>query len=85
MIADDLTIARKPKVNSEALANGAVNGVASTNNGIGSKRKRSADEASIDPQEQVSKRGKVKEASSNGDDLVVLDDAGDGAIVVDDD
>lgn len=84
MIAGDLTIARKPKMNSEALPNGAVNGAASTN-GSGTKRKRSADEASINQLEQISKRGKVKETSSNGDDLVVLDDAGDGAIVLDDD
>lgn len=84
MIADDLTIARKPKVDSEALPNGAVNGGASTN-GAGPKRKRSADEASIEQQDQISKRGKVKETSSRGDDLVVLDDAGDGAIVLEDD
>ncbi|KAA6406708.1 MAG: ubiquitin-activating enzyme E1 3 [Lasallia pustulata] len=84
MIAGDLTIARKPKMNSEALPNGAVNGAASAN-GSGTKRKRSADEASINQLEQISKRGKVKETSSNGDDLVVLDDAGDGAIVLDDD
>lgn len=84
MIADDLTIARKPKLNSEALHNGSVNGAASTN-GVGTKRKRSADEDSIDQQEQISKRGKVKEVDTNGNDLVVLDDAGDGAIVLDDD
>ena len=84
MIPDDLEIARKPKVNSEAVPNGSVNGVASIN-GTGTKRKRSADESSIDQQEQIKKRGKVKEAPANDDDLVVLDYAGDGAIVLDDD
>lgn len=84
MIADDLTIARRPKVNSGAHLNGAVNGAHSTN-GTSTKRKRSADDASIDQQEQSSKRGKVKEASANGDDLITLDDAGDGAIILDDD
>ncbi|KAI4123719.1 MAG: hypothetical protein LQ347_006047 [Umbilicaria vellea] len=84
MIADGLTIARRPKMISEAHPNGAAKGAASAN-GISTKRKRSADDASIDQQEQVSKRGKVKEASANGDDLVILDDASDGAIVLDDD
>lgn len=84
MIADGLTIARRPKMISEAHPNGAANGAASTN-GISTKRKRSADDASIDQQEHVSKRGKVKEAPSNRDDLVILDDASDGAIVLDDD
>jgi len=76
-------IARKPKVHDETPIHGGTNGASATN-GTSTKRKRSVDEAEIE-QLEIKKRGKVREASSKDDNLVVLDDAGDGAIVIDDD
>lgn len=83
-----LDIARKPKAALAPIVNGDANGHADTN-GIGSKRKRDAEELDeIAPQD--AKRSKfqknMKAESYQGDDVNIADDANnDGAIVIDDD
>ncbi|KAJ4367622.1 E1 ubiquitin-activating protein uba2 [Neocucurbitaria cava] len=90
-LPEDLKIAKKPKapapeVNGHATMNGTVpvtNGVTTgTANGA---TKRKADEADLED-DIVRKKGKVmEEPKQNGDDVVIVDDANDGAIVIDDD
>ncbi|CAO2650704.1 Nn.00g019960.m01.CDS01 [Neocucurbitaria sp. VM-36] len=90
-LPEELKIAKKPKtpapeINGHAIvnrtsptANGLTNG---TTNGA---TKRKADDADLED-EIVRKRGKVmEEPTNNGDDVVIVDDANDGAIVIDDD
>jgi ubiquitin-like 1-activating enzyme E1 B len=81
-LPNKLNIARKPK----PAPISKTNGHDATANGT-TKRKRDADEAEIE-EESARKRGKAAEqfakAAQNGD-TIVLDDAVDGAIVIDDD
>lgn len=74
-------VGRKPKSISAPSTNGQVNG-APLANGIVGKRKRDADEAELEEQHESKKRGKVK-PSTLKDELIVLDDASNGAIVID--
>ena len=78
-----------------SFTNGHTNG---TTNGVEapSKRKRDADEAELDVEQETKKRGRVLEqpvktnghhSNGNGDDVIHLDDdaGGGGAIMIDDD
>lgn len=58
-----------------------MNGGPLRNGNVG-KRKRTADEADLDDQRDVKRRGIVP-AATNDDDLIVLDDTTNGAIVID--
>lgn len=81
MVPHTIEVARKPKSLSGPSTNGEVNG-APVHNGLVGKRKRDADEAELDDQEQIKKRGKIQ-VPANNDDLVVLDDSSNGAILID--
>lgn len=90
-LPEEFKIATKPKkpvpeTNGHATVNGTVpttNGL--TNGTMNGATKRKADDAGLED-EIVRKKGKVmEEPQKNGDDIVVLDDANDGAIVIDDD
>lgn len=98
-LPDGVVIAKKPKapsreVNGHATvngtmptANGLTNGTTngSTNGITNGATKRKADDADLED-EVVRKKGKVmEEPQKNSDDIVILDDANDGAIVIDDD
>lgn len=91
-LPDDVNIALKPKAlvpetNGHATTNGTVpaatNGL--TNGATNGATKRKADDAGLED-EITRKKGKVME-EMNGvkDDIVVLDDANEGAIIIDDD
>ena len=60
-----------------------LNGVSNGVNGATAKRKRHADDAELD-QATASKRGKMQGMPSKTDDIVVLDDSDNGAIMIDD-
>ncbi len=76
-----IEVARKPKLISTPSTNGVINRVPIQNGFVG-KRKRDADEADLEEQEQIRKRGKIQ-ATTTDDDLIVLDDSSKGAIVID--
>ena len=85
-----LEIARKPSLEPIApITNGNTNGHAGTN-GIGTKRKRDAEEMDEPAVPQEAKRSKMqknmKAEAYQGDDVTIADDGNDdGAIVIDDD
>ncbi|KAI9871470.1 MAG: E1 ubiquitin-activating protein uba2 [Pleopsidium flavum] len=81
LVPQKLEVARKPKSISAPTTNGAGNRVPVQNGFVG-KRKRNADEADLDEQEQTRKRGKLQ-ATTTDNDLIVLDDSSNGAIVID--
>lgn len=76
----------KPKVvreeNGDSLPM-TTNGVTNGTNGVNGV-KRTADEAGLED-ELIKKKGKVAAAKSGDDDLVIVDDADNGTIVIDDD
>lgn len=81
-IVEKLQIPRKPSDGTTPTTTDQPNGTLITN-GTNTKRKRSLDDAD-DEHLKSGKRGKVVEASKeNGP--VVLDDSGNGAIVIEDD
>ena len=83
---EKLDIARKPKPSNGNLPNGHGNGIAALSNGASSKRKRSTGEAGLEGiTDQIKKRGKVYEKPSKDEDLIYVEDTGDGAIVIEDD
>ncbi|MCJ1256939.1 E1 ubiquitin-activating protein uba2 [Lignoscripta atroalba] len=84
LMPESLKIGRKPRVTGELLPNGFTDAKTAHTNGTGTKRKRDADEAGLD-EDLISKRGKVHELPPKKDDPVVLNDTGNGAIVIDDD
>ena len=72
----------KPKTAVEADADVATNGVEATN-GTGAKRKRDVDEAGLEdpqPKKQVGKQATMQA----DEEPLLLDDTGNGAIVIDD-
>lgn len=76
-----IEVARKPKA--AAATNGDTNGVHGAN-GAGIKRKRSRSPEESDIQEQHGpKTAKILKTSIT-DDLIVLGDSGNGAILIDD-
>lgn len=84
-------VPRRPKREPVPAANGhdvtVTNGVSGNPDAAGANRKRTADEADI-RDELLRKRAKVPEQLSKqapNDDVVVLDDAHAGAILIDDD
>lgn len=77
---EKLDIPLKPPTAAALVANG-TNG-ATTEMAIG-KRKREADEASLE-EELTKKRGKVAEANALDDNVVLVDDSTNGAILIDD-
>lgn len=90
-LPEELKIATKPKKPApEANGHATVNGTVPTTNGItngttNGAAKRKADDAGLED-EITRKKGKVmEEPQKNGDDIVVLDDTNDGAIIIDDD
>ena len=81
-------IARKPKPPVSAEQNGLATGVASTStsNGILGRRKRDSDVAEIMDEPPTKKRvGATVKSIPGQEEAIVIDDAGDGAIVIDDD
>jgi len=80
-VPQKIEVARKPKSISTPSTNGVINRVPIQNGFVG-KRKRDADEADLEEQEQIRKRGKIQ-ATTTDDDLIVLDDSSKGAIVID--
>ncbi|KAI9836434.1 MAG: hypothetical protein M1819_001465 [Sarea resinae] len=85
-----IEIPRKPEAVKEATANGALQEVPEVNGVVSGKRKRDADDAKLDDDiEQVKKRGRViaeePAKTTDSDELILVDDAGDGAILIDDD
>jgi len=84
LLPDKVDVARKPKRVSEPPTNGLANGT-TDGDSVSGKRKRDAEDAGLED-EQVKKRGKVVEPTKSQDkDLILVDDFGDGAIVIDDD
>ena len=81
VVPQKLEIARKPK---DANGTAETNGVTKPSNGILSKRKRSIGEVDIDTVESV-KRSKVHAPCNAHDEVILVDDRRDGAIVIDDD
>lgn len=79
-LSEKLKIATRSKVEAPAEANGHIHPVA--NGVINGKRKRGADDDELEAN-VASKRGKV--AAIADDDIVMVEDADDGAIVIDDD
>ena len=77
LVPQKFEVGRRPKAPSAPPLNGAP-----TQNGVVGKRKRDADEANLEDQHEVKKRNKVQPATTH-DDLIVLDDSGNGAIVID--
>ena len=79
-----IKVARKPKA--AAPINGETNGAngTTTTNGTGTKRKRSRSPEEPSIHEQPSSKAAKIQKSSDADDLIVLDDSGNGAIVIDD-
>lgn len=75
MLSQKLEIPRKPSTDQ-------INGI-STVNGTSTKRKRSLEEPDTN-QDQGLKRGKVSE-SADDEEIIFLDDSGNGAIVIEDD
>lgn len=82
MIPEKLQIPRKPHDNATPTTTNQSNGTIVTN-GTNPKRKRSLDDPDDDPI-RIGKRGKVLAAVKELDPIV-LDDSGNGAIVVEDD
>ena len=90
-LPEELKIATKPKVsplltNGLPTANGNIPETNDLTNGTtNGAMKRKASDAGIE-NDIARKKGKVmEEPQKNGDDLVVLDDSNEGAIVIDDD
>ena len=91
VLPEELKIAKRPKASPQPT-NGVsgTNGNASEPNGLANgtangATKRKATDADID-EDIIRKRGKVmEEPEKKDDDLVVLDDSNEGAIVIDDD
>lgn len=87
---EELKIAKKPKaptpeINGNASTNGTALAASSLTNGTTNGSKRTANEAGLD-EDIVRKKGKVFEVpKKDDDDLIVLDDVNEGAIVIDDD
>lgn len=82
MIPEKLQIPRKPNENATPTSTDQPNGAILTN-GANAKRKRSLEDLDNDPI-QNGKRGKVL-ATAKELEPIVLDDSGNGAIVVEDD
>jgi ubiquitin-like 1-activating enzyme E1 B len=87
-LQEQVKIATKPSIAPAADTNGHTHPVANgvTNGVTNGKRKRDLDD--VEPgveSENMKKRGKVATAPASKDDIVVVDDAADGAIVIDDD
>lgn len=82
LVPHKLNIARKAKTSTTQPWK-AIPTAVTTLNGTGSKRKRSLDEVE-DEQDRNMKRGKVQKNVSN-DELVIVDDSSNGAIIIEDD
>ena len=66
--------------------NGETNSNLHPTNGTGSKRKRSVEEAELnDDLDQIAKRGKVYEKPNPDGNSVIVEDDGNGAILINDD
>jgi len=88
-----LAIPSKPKAAAEKVSNGNVDSSAAPFNGVSMKRKRSPGDSTYD-QEQLLKRKReehpseaeptMKRGKADTDDLVIVDDSHDGAILIDD-
>ncbi|MCJ1269330.1 E1 ubiquitin-activating protein uba2 [Lobaria immixta] len=82
LVPHHITITRKAKPSSTHPSNEKPTAAASLN-GTGSKRKRNLEEIE-EKQDHSTKRGKVQKNLTN-DDLVIVDDSSNGAIVIEDD
>jgi len=82
IIPDMPDIARKP-VNIDGTA-AEANGTTQSSNGPLSKRKRSLGDGDVDQAETV-KRSKVHAPSTADDEVILVDDRSNGAIIIDDD
>ena len=86
IIAERPDLVRKPKPVEKPLQDGETNGTAAPIKKASFKRKRSVEEADFDMSEDlVKKRGKVHQPPDKNNDLVVVEDTGNGAIFIDDD
>ena len=86
LIVEKPDLVRKPKPVKESLHDGETNGTAVPISKASFKRKRSVGEADFDEsQDLVKKRGKVHQPPDKNNDLVVVEDTGNGAIFIDDD
>ena len=95
-VADNLKIARKPKIEAvdgpttESSINGTTNGTSTTDGttATGIKRKRGTEESAADPG-SAQKLRKMATASNehgtNGINSVFIEDSTDGAIIIDED
>ncbi|MCJ1420971.1 E1 ubiquitin-activating protein uba2 [Xylographa parallela] len=89
LVPDKLDIARKPRANGDSVNDGArtTNGNATPTPGPVNgdvKRKRSADESNIDDDRAI-KYPRIPKRKFEHDDLVLVEDSGDGAILIEDD
>ncbi|MCJ1398452.1 E1 ubiquitin-activating protein uba2 [Xylographa trunciseda] len=90
LVPEKLDIARKPKANGDTVINGARTKNGDVKPATGPlngnvKRKRSADENNID-EGRATKHVRVPKRKFEDDDLVVVvEDSGDGAIIIEDD
>ncbi len=93
ILPQELAIPPKPKVAAERVLNGHSENSAAPSNGPGMKRKRSPGDSTCD-QEQLLKRKRegcpseaeptLKRGKIDKDDLVIVDDSHNGAILIDD-
>lgn len=82
LVPNKLTIARKAQ-SSTTQPRKEIPTAVTTLNGTGFKRKRSPDEIEEDSDRKM-KRGKVQKKVSD-DELVIVDDSSNGAIIIEDD
>lgn len=81
----DVDIPHKPKPAPAAEPHPETNGVSIETNGDSSKRKRDAEEADLGNGDQRAKRFAAASDDADSSRPIVLDDAADGAILIDDD
>lgn len=83
LIREKLHIARKRRANGVVVLNGHADGAAVLQNST-IKRKRSLEESNNE-QDQSTKRGKMDQLEKIDDSLVIVQDHGNGTIIIDDD
>ena len=89
LVPGNLDIARKPRASGDMLNDAArtTNGDATPTTGLLNgdvRRKRSADEGNLD-EDRAIKYPRVPKRKFEDDDLVLVEDSGDGAILIEDD
>lgn len=82
-LPEKVNIAAKPKATSHPEINGHSHAATNGTNGLSNGKRKRDDEADLEAN-NVKKRGKVVTEATPNDDIVLVDDNPDGAIVIDD-